>query len=149
MLPKQGGDFARFQGPGRKPLKTGGSTMNRGRSLLAASLSLVSLAVLLPAAVSPAEAHGWWRHGFGFPVVYGPRFFAPPPPPVFVPPRVAYIPPPRVAYFPPPRIAYIPPPRVSFGYEYRSGYGYGYRRPVHRHYTHRVAHRRSSCTCQS
>ncbi len=98
--------------------------MSRSARMLVAIIVLVAGGLL---AQSPAEAHRFYRFGFGYPVFYrAPVYYVPPPPPVFVVPRVAYV---------------VPPPVV---------YGYGYRRVVHhhRHHVHHAAvHHYCTCYC--
>lgn len=90
------------------------------------------------ATMPQAEAHGFVRFGFGFPV-FAPRplpppppppvaFYRPPPPPVIIERRVSYI---------------VPPPRPNY---YFAPAVYRYRHHVTRHVRH-VAHRSCSCQC--
>lgn len=83
-------------------------------AILAGAVALAGLA-LTPGA---AEAHGYYRYGYG-----PPRYYyrpPPPPPPVYYVPRPYYRPPPPPVYYaprpwyPPPPV-YYGPPSVGFG----------------------------------
>jgi hypothetical protein len=83
------------------------------RSLAATALLAIGLAI----APMTAEARGFVRFGFGFPIFVGPPPVVYAPPPVFYgPPPVIYGPPPAgyyappAGYYAPPSSGYPPPP---------------------------------------
>ena len=97
--------------------------MNRQGRFLAATVTLLGVILLLPVSRS-AEAHGFFRFGFAYPVVYRPVFY---PPPVYDPPPAVY------SYY---RPAY-------WGWYRRAVY-----RPIHRRVAYRHVVHRHWCSCR-
>lgn len=104
--------------------------MNRRRMVLTAAAAFVALFAALSLGTRPAEAHGFYRFGFGYPVVYRPWVFAPPPPPV---------------YYEPPVVSYYRP--AYYGWYRRTVYRRIYHRAAYRHVAYRHVVHRHWCSC--